>query len=134
MAKTESWLKRNIVAMAGVAVAVVSVLVVWYNGNKPPPAPVAPAGTTMTAIAASGATAVNATGAAVVQAGASGQASAGAQTQAHTQPHTYTPVPTAASAPPIASMHASADTGGNAVNAAGSARVTVQKSPASTQP
>ncbi len=128
MAKSESWLKRNIVAMVAAGIAAIAAGGVWYNASKPTPAPVvvvtpvpAPA---MTATATSGGTAVNATEATTVKVGA------GAVGQAGSGPHV--PAPTAAGTP--GAMHASADTGGTAVNATGSAQVTTQKTPADAKP
>lgn len=115
MAKPESWLKRNIVAIAAATIAAIGVVVIWHNGNKP--APAAP----MTATASAGATAVNATSGAVVQIGPA------ASTPASTPPAAAS---TAAPGP----MHASAGTGGTAVNAAGSAQVTVPKAATENKP
>lgn len=126
MAKPESWLKRNIVAIVSTTIAAtiatLGVAVIWHNGNKPtPPAPQAP----MTATATSGGAAVNATSGATVQISPSpaGQAAS---------PPVVKPTPAAANTP--GAMHASADTGGTAVNATGSAQVTVQKAPAASKP
>lgn len=126
MAKQESWLKRNIVAIIAATIAALGVGVIWYNGNKPAP----PAA--MTATASGGGTAVNATSGATVQVGPSATGQAASQT---VSPALATPAATpAAAAGAPGAMHASAGTGGTAVNATGSAQVTVHKASADGKP
>ena len=128
MAKPESWLKRNIVAIVAATIAALGVAVIWYNGNKSaPPVQAAP----MTATASSGGTAVNATSGATVQIGPSAAGQATSQPVSPPVSPTAT-TPAAASTP--GAMHASAETSGTAVNATGSAQVTVHKTPAAIKP
>ena len=129
MAKQESWLKRNIVAIVAATIAALGVVVMWYNSNKPAPAPQA---APMTATASSGGTAVNATSGATVQFGPSATGQAASQTVSPA-PATPAATPAAAAGAPGA-MHASAGTGGTAVNATGSAQVTVHKASADGKP